>query len=427
MASPQNNYSKNLLSIVRDVIWAQWNRLGLHGTGGINCYSTDIESSLILAAYGSRLDGRFYEGVWCWLKCYGNLVNGQRLATLIASSNDEWIARFFGGLLENTDPKQWKGVIQQCKKLLSLPLNLEPLLIHSVKREWRARDPVLSKWGVLYNQVIPTQKMQDHERILLNNSLMRYRYLYGTVIRADVFYLLSVSHHCRIKREIDFLTTVRLADRLCCYISTIHRIQKNLETGGFIHASGELKKKRAKMTTWVVKDLPCLQSTAGYDLGTIDWIKINAWLIAIFKLTLALEKIEYESISKVRIQEFQSETFHLLTDHGVHLPLSYGSTLGPLQDYSIEALMKMLVEALQMFYRIICCIILVRCRTCRIVFQSPIQGNPASMIQITLINNTITCPHCKAKLLLSKPDFFYYDGLGREQELKFISNNNRLI
>ena len=356
MARPQKRFNPILSELIRNIVWAQWNRMGLNGTGGINRYSVDIESALIASGYGSRLDGRLYEGVWAWLQRYGSLVNAERLAILISQRNDEWIARFLGALLENVDSSQWKRVIQRCKKLCSQSWEETPLLINAVRGRWRDKDIVMSKWGILYDRLTPSQKMQDHGAILCHNLLMRYRYLYGTVIRADVIYLLSASHHSRLKREIDCLTSVRLADRLCCHLSTIHRIQKDFEKGGFIESVGEVKKKRSLMSTWLVKDLSFLQRHQDYDFGMIDWIKINALLSALFKLNVELEVNQNEAILKTRIQEFQTDYFPVLMDHEVSVTRAYGMALGPLEEYSMGDFFKTITEALLMFYRMMCCI-----------------------------------------------------------------------
>lgn len=414
----QKKYSNFLFNLTRDLIWAQWNRIGLNGTGGINRYSVDIESALIAAAYGSRLDGRLYEGVWAWLERYGVLVNAERLSTLICQQNDEWVARFLGALLQKINPSQWKGVINQCKKLCSQSWEKTPLLIHSTQKRWRSGDPVMLQWGIIYDLLSPGQKMKDHAMILRCNSLIRYRYLFGAMIRADVIYLLSISHKCQQKRELDFLTSVRLAERLSCYLSTIHRIQKDLENGGFIQ-SVEAARKNRSLTTWLVQDMQFLERGTDYDLGAIHWIKMNALLFALLKLTMDFETIQNETILKVHIQEFQIEYFPTLMDHKAHVPTPYGTAMGPLEKYSVNQLVDMITQPLVSFYRILCGIILIRCRKCNKVFDSPIQGNLSSLIKSDLPNNRVVCPHCSFCFLTSNPDFFYYDALGSEQTISF--------
>lgn len=356
METLQKKYSKFIIDVVRDIIWSQWNRLGLNGTGGVNFYSVDIEASLIAAGYGSRLDGRLYEGVWSWVNSYGSVINAERLATLICERNDEWIARLFGALLNNVDPVQWKGVIKKCKKLCTPSWKEGPLLIKSTDRTWRDKDPILSEWGIFYDRLIPKEKMQEPDTILRNNSLLRYRFLYGTVIRADVLYLLSISHHVRPKREIDFLTSVRLANRLCCHLSTIHRIQDDLESGGFIEPVEKVRKNRA-LITWHVKDIEFLQKSKNYDLGMVHWIKINSLLCAALDLAAKLEVNQNEDLIKAYLQQFQINYFPLLWwDNESPIPTPYGRDLGALEHHTIENLFNMVHEALLTFYRTICCI-----------------------------------------------------------------------
>lgn len=354
MQKLQNKYKGFIVRLVRDLVWAQWNRLGLNGTGGMNRYSVDIEASLIAAGYGSRLDGRLYEGVWSWIKLYGNIVNKERLATLILKRGDEWIARFLGALLENTEPIQWKGVIKQCRDMCSASWKETPLSTNAVTESWHDKDSIMLKWGIDCARLTPKQKMLEHNIILQNNTLMRYRYLYGAIIRADVMYLLAVSHNCLNKRDIDLLTSVRLAERLCCHPSTIHRIQKDLEAGGFIEPISSLKKDRSLISTWIVKDAQFIKGNENYDVGMIDWVKINLFIDALLKLGDELEAEENEAILKARIQAFQDSYFPILfIDHGIEAQGAYGTRLGPLEKFSIDQLFEMVEAATRSFYRTI--------------------------------------------------------------------------
>lgn len=419
MTQLQKKYSESICDLMLTIIWAQWNRMGLNGTGGINRYSVDIESALIAAGYGSRLDGRLYEGMWTWLERYESIVNAERLATLIGEQNDEWIARFLGSMFEKINPSPWKGVLKKCEQLCSTSWKATPLLLHAVHKRWREEDPVMSKWGILYDRVTPQQKMKTHNVIIYTNALMRYRYVYGTVIRADVLYMLSLSPGSYLNRKVDFLTSVCLADRLRCHLSTIHRIQKDFEEACFIEPLGEVKKNRALRTTWLMKEIPFLSRVEGYDLGMIDWVKINNLFGALLSMIVELGALQNETIAKARLQDFQSHYFGVLKDHGIPVPTPYGTALGPLAEYSIEKLMDMIHESLLGFYRILCCVLLLRCRKCCHVFDAPFQGNMSSMKESSLVNNRMTCPHCEFQFLTSKPDFFYYDGLGREQAIFF--------
>ncbi|MBI2340293.1 MAG: hypothetical protein HYU99_08020, partial [Deltaproteobacteria bacterium] len=143
MVKLQKKYNQILFLHIGDIIRAQWNRIGFNGTGGVNHYSVDIESALMVSGYGARLNGRLYEGIWGWLKRYGSLVNAERLSTLIRDANDEWASRFLGGLLEKIDSLQWRGVIEKCKKSRSTSWKETPLLIHAPAGKWRVRDSVL--------------------------------------------------------------------------------------------------------------------------------------------------------------------------------------------------------------------------------------------------------------------------------------------
>ncbi len=355
MAKPHNNSSRVLRDRILAIIWAQWNRLGLNGTGESNHYSVDIESALIAAAFGSRLDGRLFEGVRAWLNRYGALVNGERMATLTRDANDEWSARFLGALFEGIDPVQWKGVIKRCASSRSPSWKRTPLLIRSANKGWRDKDPIWEKWGIIADRTSPRPKMQDHNTVLRHNALMRYRALYGTIVRADVFYLLSVHHHSRTTRGWNLPTTVNLAHLLHCHPSTIHRIQKELERGGFIEPLDASRKRRSSTGAWPLRDLPLLPTEEGDDLGIVDWVGINSLLHDTFTLAAELETNPDEAIAKVSLQDFQTRNFPLLIDHGVVIPKASGVALGPLGTHSLDELVGIITKALASFVQIIGC------------------------------------------------------------------------
>ncbi|MBI4224488.1 MAG: hypothetical protein HY609_06095, partial [Deltaproteobacteria bacterium] len=93
-------YGHKWLQVIQNVSWAQWNRLGLMGTGGSNQYSIDIEASLLLAAPVMAWDGRLWEGIYSWLERYETIVNGERLANLIRRGDEGTLAPVLGGLIK---------------------------------------------------------------------------------------------------------------------------------------------------------------------------------------------------------------------------------------------------------------------------------------------------------------------------------------
>lgn len=319
-------FTDKWLEIAHDIIWAQWNRLGLMGTGGSNRYSTDIEASLLLATLTMRGDTRLLEGIYSWLKRYENIVNGERLTTLIRHRNDEETTKFLGGLFESGQFRTLRTVVKACKKLCPS--------------------------GRKAQQLTPRSKLQDPQQILKNNGGMRYRYLYGTSLRADIIYLLSVSHHCKNKRDVDYLTTVRLADvHLGCNYSTVYRIQKDLEEGGILVPQHQLKNQY--IVTWQVKESSIFLKQTRPEAGLIRWLTINDLFFSLFYLIEELKKISDETVARYKINQFHSEIFPALIDHGVKVPWPYGSDLAPLKEHRLEDLAKKTTQSLRAFYDLI--------------------------------------------------------------------------
>lgn len=421
----QTKYNSQLIQCILGLVWAQWNRLGLIGSVGTNKYSTDIEAAILIFAHAVQWDGRLYDGVWGWLGRYENIVNGERLTTLIRDENSEWVARFLGAFFEKTVSTRWKGVIKQCKKVIeehekmqSPPWDNTPLAITSPTKEWVDKDPTFLKWGILCHQMLPREKLQDHAHILQANTHLRYRYLYGSIVRADVIYLLSVSDKCKIKKESDFLHSARLAYQIHCNPSTIHYIQKDFEEGGLLYSNNDLA-QNSHMMTWKIRDYTFFKADPDYDCGIIYWVDVNSILKAALELVLDLQKLQNDTIRKSRIVAFQDAYFPVLDDHECPVLAPYGSTLTPLENYTVEQLTMMIIERLQLFYNIVCKIFMIRCQKCKNIFSSPLQGRMSSFATNTLIDNQVQCPQCTATFSTRKRDFFYYNAFGNAELIAF--------
>lgn len=342
-------YQANWTLIIRDISWAVWNRLGLMGTGGENLYSIDIEAALLLGAVVMRQDARLYEGIYSWIKRYENIINGERLATLIRRENNETIARIFGGLLESGQFTTLNASLKACEKMCSTDWKIESLFVSNRQLVQRKPSVGWKNWGFLAEEIEPRKKIEDHEQIIKNNAGIRYRCIYGVSLRADILYLLSISNNLKKKTGVDHLTTANLAGaHLGCDRSTVYRIQKDLEEGGILKPQKELKNQY--IVTWAVKDPSCFLKTMKQDVGIIRWIVIKEIFFNLFRLIDELENVSDESIAKYRISNFHSETFPNLADHGIEVPSPYGGGLGPLKNYRLDDLADMTTQALRAFY-----------------------------------------------------------------------------
>lgn len=344
-----NKYSKEWIRIVCDISWAQWNRLGVMGSGPVNQYSTDIEAALLLAAVAVRWDLRLYAGVCAWLNDYSEVINAERLAMLVRRSKDdkdEWIARFLGGILEREGNPALRAVVQQCRKLCSSDWRPQPLRADAQVASWRANEPHMKEWGILVEDVKTGGKVHDHHYVLRLNLNMRCRRLFGNTTRADVLYLLSVSHHCRHKREVDHLTAVRLSARLGCHYTTVYRIQKDLEEGGFLVPQRQLRNQY--VVTWRVQDeTPLLKSDFG-DRGLVDWLAINEAVFKVLELQDVLQTLTDERRVNFAVNTYYEESIlPILLDQGIEAPPSYGQSGKPLNERSPKEMLQMVSAALR--------------------------------------------------------------------------------
>jgi hypothetical protein len=347
MAMSLKKYNQEWLGLVREICWAQWNRLGLLGTGPSNLYSTDIESALLLSAHILRHDGRLLHGVRSWLLRYEDVINVERLSTLIRHYKNETLARVIGGLIDSPSLKSMTSCVRTCRKLCSKEWAPIPLLLNTPQSSWKTLDKTWQSWGFFSETIESSSKIKDHDQVLRDNTNIQYRYLYGTSARADILYLLSISETCRNKSDIDFLTAIRLSEcHLGCNYSTIKRIQWALEEGNFLVPQRKLRNRG--IVTWVATDKSIFLKTKTPDKGLIRWLPINDLLFSILNLR-GLIVSSSEDIFRFAVNEFHEKWFPILEDHTVSVPVPYGKNLFPLKERTAADLCMMTTVALKAF------------------------------------------------------------------------------
>lgn len=347
----RNSSKQHWQTIITDLCWAAWNRLGLRGSGPSNARTTDIEAAILLAAQVLRWDARLLEGVITWLQRYARIVNNERLASLVRDCASESLARTLGGLLASADPGAFRVPLRACRALCSTSWKPEPLLHTTSSSTWKTADPAWKEWGFFFEQIAPRPKLQEHAQILRHNACIRYRYIYGPSLRADVMYLLSVSAQNTPPREMNYLTNVRLAILLGSHHSTIYRIQQDLEAGGILRTQHNAPNRHT--ATWSVQERSAFLDTADTDMGIVNWSQINTMIFALTDLVQQLAQLTDEQLLVVHLNQFHQDWFPMLADHGVGIPAPFGSALGPLKDVRATTMLKTTTAALQALLRFV--------------------------------------------------------------------------
>lgn len=340
-----HNYKHLWQSVVTDIGWTIWNRLGLLGSGGRNRHTTDIEAAIVLAAHIIRRDARLLDGVQSWLRRYSRIINHERLAALLRDNHNEELARSLGGLLTSAGGNVRQTSLRTCRALCTTAWKPEPLLQTARPGIWKTADPHWKAWGLLHAPATPRVKLHDHTQILRQSMCIRHRYIFGPSLRADILYLLAVSTHNRAKYETSHLTNVRLAMLLGSHHSTIYRIQQDLEAGGILQPAGGAPNQHT--ATWSVRDPAVFIDTRVEDASIVHWSRINAMLLALAPLARQLDQTADEALHVVMLNQFHQEWFPMLADHGVAVPIPYGKALGPLKAIRSEHLLRHTTQALQ--------------------------------------------------------------------------------
>lgn len=315
-------FKQQIWKYVEEVSWAQWNRFGLLGTGAGNTYSSDLECSLLLAAYTGRQQERLWDGIFTWLQEYRELVNRERLANLLKQFQDPWLFQSMGALFEKLDPTYWKRIVLLCRQHFTPGANLaEPLLEGISVTKWVQEDPVFKKWAILKAKSTPRKKLQPSSQIMAKNALFRYRLLMTSTARADVLYLLSISHHLKSKKETDLVTNDHCVQILGYDSSSIHRIQKDFEKAKFLQPFSHTAKQRSiKTTPWKIQEEGFLLPSETLENGIVNWYRVTQLFIKLFHLSQQPGFDSSDLVAKSHLHEHLMHWLQFLENYECPLP-----------------------------------------------------------------------------------------------------------
>ncbi|MFH1829569.1 MAG: hypothetical protein ABH871_02165 [Pseudomonadota bacterium] len=343
MKKSLKKYRETIEGLLVDIAWAQWNRLGVYGAGKKNNCVTDIEAAIAFVAFVGWLDGRLFDNALSWIHEYQAVVSGERLKFFIKDIDDPYFPRCIGAMIESAaatkDSARWKHFLTQLKKTLPKGNNKAGNIfqLSGKKESWVKRDPSFKKWGLAKEQVVLSRKLKRHAEIMHDNAAMRYRYVFGPIARADIFYLMTVAS--KLGRP---LNTSDLTAIIGYHHSSAYRILQDLLRAGIVEAHGETGSKNVR---WSLTGEFSLQSAADIDTTLINWMTATQAFIEIIKLIYAVDGIENELVAKHACYESLNAASRMLRESGFltvpSLPVE------PLERYEISDLLVFAVESLQ--------------------------------------------------------------------------------
>jgi len=287
-------YKEKYEQALVDIAWAQWNRLGLYGSGKQSRASTDIEAAIALACYVGWLDGRLFSGALSWIHRYQDIVSGERLKLFIKDIADPFFPRCIGAMIEsaaaNKDASRWRYFLKNVHKSLPKRTNVKGSIFwySRARNAWTEQDAIFKKWGLSKEKTVFSAKLKAHEEIISTDSQIRYRYLFGNSARADVVYLLSAAGATG-------LMTSDLSATTGYNHSSVFRILKDLASAGLVESHGAIGSKRSR---WILRPMDAAFTINMSETVLINWKGALPAFLEILAIMHKVESLKNELVAK---------------------------------------------------------------------------------------------------------------------------------
>lgn len=336
-----NQFNRKASKLVVDIAWSAWNRLGLYGRGGASRYSTDIESSIVLAAFAGWVDARLLGGVMSWLVRYLEIVNGERLKVILKGVSDPFATRCVGAMLETAfvegGSKRLHPLLDGLRKELPSRAPEPTAFVLSRSRgRWIEEDPIFAKWGLAREASNLGDKLWDHEWIIRNNLIVRYRYLFGVSARADIVCALQL-----LASEGKPADTAMLSSLLGYNHSSVFRVMKDFERGGYVDFSGT---KRSQKARWQPPSMLAPGTSDADTRGYLDWMSIISVLIKLMVLSADGADVKNELVVKHGLFDLLKEFSAVVSESGLGYAPPFPAE--PLASLSLEDVMEGIISLL---------------------------------------------------------------------------------
>lgn len=273
------SFQKRINTLLLEICWSHWRRLGAYAPGPVNQCSTDPEALILMTCYLGRKEERLLEIMGQWIRYYGNLIPIDRFKSLLDKTfqpkppydHTGILNAVLAAALPEGEKKKWKPVIQIIE---SEPKN------RSFKFELPAIDS--------------RRKLELHEKILLKNQQMALRYLFGPGSRADICYLISVLSQQKPNSFHFKISAAQFAKRLHYNRTSTHRIFVDLVDGLFLqkgvaNTPGEAADFQLNPKRWLFR------LDKNFDIHYVDWFQIAMMARQWIEFEKNLERINVQS------------------------------------------------------------------------------------------------------------------------------------
>lgn len=323
----QKNFLKKVKSIILDIVWSHWNRLGVMGEGAVNVCSTDPEALILLTALCGYEDPRLIEVMNIWLKNYESVIMIERLK------------RYSEAILPRN--------MADFKRLASLKFSFEQIFSKSKMKRWNGFFEILNEKGVesdensISKKISESRKkLREHKYIIQNNLQIALRYLFSANAMADVLYYAIVVTHQKINPYGLLILPSQISSLLHFDYSSVYRILADFEKANILINEPALEMKPYHLNK---NSLFLFCPTSPIEKCYIDWFPLVELVGEFNHFIRSIEKVDDEQLLKSRFDRFIDTAGKLCTKARIQIETSIPRTI-PIKDITFTELENALIS-----------------------------------------------------------------------------------
>ncbi len=277
------DFKDEFLSRVLDIIWQQWNTLGVSGHGGVWSKSMiDPDALLISSCTLARYDSRLFDSIMDWLRINGQYINIGRINRMLRDypyAGDSVFAAVAGSIRSTGNDLKWTrsaaARATDDRASLFFMADGSPLPVVG------SPDPLFQNQGLLRDQYKPRDTAQSFRPEHSANLLLRLRAFLGVNARCEIIAYLLLNGR----------GSPRAMSRRCGYFpATVSKAMAEMDSSGYLVSNVEGRHRYYTLNTDSWQHLLLGERS----LTWMNWIPLLAAIEQIWRI---LSDADFESKS----------------------------------------------------------------------------------------------------------------------------------
>jgi DNA-binding transcriptional ArsR family regulator len=212
-----------------DVLWRQWNTLGVSGHGTAwEAAPIDPEALLLVSCTVARHDARLFDAVLEWMRINGRYVNVQRVNRMFAGGLLAGQAVFravAAATKTSVHESKWGRSARTAERPGTKPVPLFYMRDGNPLPVVHAKDPLFAGHGLLRDRFEPRGVAQPARTEPAANLILRLRALLGVNARCEILAFLLLNER----------GSPRAVARDCCYFpATVSKALSEMGASGYV-------------------------------------------------------------------------------------------------------------------------------------------------------------------------------------------------